>query len=206
MSKNETVKKESTYERYFKSNKSRLSAVFLLLYRVRHHIYYYRGGVINLLGSVLAVAMIVIGAVYLGSFFLNFLTNGFSVFLGIMILAVGIWFLLQPAVIVSLIPIVIGVLLLFHGIRALKEILEARKFGFRAWGAGLILAIVSIVCGLICVFDAFGVMEKAVILVGIILIFNGVSNLWITLSASHAEKEYHKYHDPIDGTFREDRD
>lgn len=165
-----------------------------------------RGGVINLLGSVLAVAMIVIGAVYLGSFFLNFLTNGFSVFLGIMILAVGIWFLLQPAVIVSLIPIVIGVLLLFHGIRALKEILEARKFGFRAWGAGLILAIVSIVCGLICVFDAFGVMEKAVILVGIILIFNGVSNLWITLSASHAEKEYHKYHDPIDGTFREDRD
>lgn len=165
-----------------------------------------RGGVIDLLGSVLAVAMIVIGAVYLGSFFLNFLTNGFSVFLGIMILAVGIWFLLQPAVIVSLIPIVIGVLLLFHGIRAVKEILEARKFGFGAWGAGLILAIVSIVCGLICVFDAFGVMEKAVILVGIILIFNGVSNLWITLSSSHAEKEYHKYHDPIDETFREDRD
>ena len=165
-----------------------------------------RDGVINLLGSVLAIAMIVIGAVYLGSFFLNFLTNGFSVFLGIMILAVGIWFLLQPAVIVSLIPIVIGVLLLFHGIRALKEILEARKFGFSAWGAGLILAIVSIVCGLICVFDAFGVMEKAVILVGIILIFNGVSNLWITLSATRAEKEYHKYHDPTDGTFREDRD
>ena len=62
----------------------------------------------------------------------------------------------------------------------MKEILEARKFGFGAWGAGLILAIVSIVCGLICVFDAFGVMEKAVILVGIILIFNGASNIWIT--------------------------
>lgn len=165
-----------------------------------------RGGVIELLGSVLAIAMIVIGAVYLGSFFLNFLTNGFSVLLGVLILAVGIWFLLQPAVIVSLIPIVIGVLLLFHGVRAIKEILDARKFGYSAWGAGLILAVVSIVCGLICVFDAFGVMEKAVILVGIILIFNGASNLWITLSSSHAEKEYHKYHDPIDRTFREDSD
>lgn len=165
-----------------------------------------RGGVIDLLGSVLAIAMIVIGAVYLGSFFLNFLTNGFSVLLGILILAVGIWFLLQPAVIVSLIPIVIGVLLFFHGIRAIKEIAEARKFGYSAWGAGLVLAIISIVCGLICVFDAFGVMEKAVIVVGLILIFNGISNIWIALSASHAEREYHKYNDPIDGVFREDSD
>ena len=164
-----------------------------------------RGGVIHLLGSVLAIAMIIVGAVYLGSFLLNIMTNGFSMLLGILILAVGIWFLLQPAVIVSLIPIVIGVLLLFHGIRAIKEIMDAKKFGFGAWGAGLILAIISIVCGIICVFDAFGVMEKAVILVGIILIFNGASNLWITLSASHAEKEYHKYHDTIDGVFREDR-
>lgn len=165
-----------------------------------------RGGVIDLLGSVLAIAMIVIGSVYLGSFFLNFLTNGFSVLLGILILAVGIWFLLQPAVIVSLIPIVIGVLLLFHGIRAIKEIADAKKYGYSAWGAGLALAVISIVCGLICVFDAFGVMEKAVILVGIILIFNGISNIWIALSASHAEREYRKYNDPIDGVFREDRD
>lgn len=166
----------------------------------------WKDGVINLLGSVLAVIMVVVGVVYLGSFLLNFMTNGFSVILGGLILAVGIWFLIQPSVIVSLIPIVIGVLLLFHGIRALKEILNAKKFGYSAWGTGLVLAIISIICGLICVFDAFGVMEKAVMVVGIILIFNGLSNVWIAVSATHAERDYKRRNETIDTTFVEDGD
>ena len=55
--------------------------------------------------------------------------------------------------------------LLFHGLRAIKETIEAKKFGYDAWGADLILAIISLICGFICVFDAFGVMEKATIVV-----------------------------------------
>lgn len=166
----------------------------------------WKGGVINLLGSVLAILMIIIGAVHLGSFLLNIMTNGFSMLLGVLIMAVGIWFLIQPSVIVSMIPIVIGVLLLFHGIRALKEILEAKKFGYNAWGTGLVLAVISIICGLICVFDAFGVMEKAVIVVGIILIFNGASNIWIAVSATHAARDYERRNATIDATFVEDGD
>ena len=47
-------------------------------------------GVINLMGSVFAVILIIIGAVYVGSFFLNFITNGLSVLMGVIILAMGI--------------------------------------------------------------------------------------------------------------------
>ena len=43
-------------------------------------------GVINLMGSVFAVILIIIGAVYVGSFFLNFITNGMSVLMGVIIL------------------------------------------------------------------------------------------------------------------------
>ena len=150
--------------------------------------------------------MIIIGAVYVGSFFLNFITNGLSVLMGVIILAVGIWFLVQPAVIVSLIPIVLGVVLLFHGLRAIKETIEAKKFGYDAWGADLILAIISLICGFICVFDAFGVMEKATIVVGIILIYNGVSNIWISCSATHAAKDYARRNATVDVNFVEDDD
>lgn len=45
--------------------------------------------------------------------FLSIVTNGLSALLGLMVLAVGIWFLVQPQVVVSLIPIVIGVVLIF---------------------------------------------------------------------------------------------
>lgn len=163
-------------------------------------------GVLNLLGSVLAIGMIIIGAVYLCSFFLSIVTNGLSVVMGILVLAVGIWFLAQPSVVMSLIPIVIGVVLLFHGIRAIKETIEAKKYGFDAWGANMILALISVILGFFCVFDAFGMMEKATIVVGIILIYNGVSNIWISTSATHAARDYARRNETVDVNFVEDEE
>lgn len=166
----------------------------------------WKDGVINLIGSILAVAMIVIGVVYLSSFLLNLVTNGFSAAMGILILAAGIWFMIQPSMIVSLIPVVIGVVLLFHGIRAVIETMNAKKFGFDSWGVSLILAVISVICGLICVFDAFGVMEKAIIVVGIILIFNGASNIWIIITATHAARDYARRNGIVDVEFVKDGD
>lgn len=55
--------------------------------------------------------------------FLNIVTNGLSALLGLMVLAVGIWFLVQPQVVVSLIPIVIGVVLIFTASGVLLRLL-----------------------------------------------------------------------------------
>ncbi len=161
----------------------------------------WKDGVIDVMGSMFAILLILIGAVYLGSFFLNLMTNGLSVLMGIIILAVGIWFLIQPAVIVSLIPIVIGVVLLFHGMRALKETMDAKQYGYNSWGVSFFLAILSIVCGLVCIFDAFGVMEKAIVVVGIILVFSGVSNMWVAVTVTRAAKDYMRRNTAVDVTF-----
>ena len=161
----------------------------------------WKDGVIDVMGSMFAILLILIGAVYLGSFFLNLMTNGLSVLMGIIILAVGIWFLIQPAVIVSLIPIVIGVVLLFHGMRALKETMDAKQYGYNSWGVSFFLAILSIVCGLVCIFDAFGVMEKAIVVVGIILVFSGVSNMWVAVTVTRAAKDYMRRNTAGDVTF-----
>ena len=166
----------------------------------------WKEGVINLLGSVLAIGMVIIGVIYLCSFFLNLVTNGMSMVMGILVLAVGIWFLIQPAVIVSLIPIVIGVLLLFHGLRALKETLDAKKYGYSRWSTNMVFAVISIVCGFLCVFHPFGVMKNAVLIIGIILIFNGISNIWVCGSTTHAEREYARRNETVDVEFAEDKD
>ena len=68
-----------------------------------------------LLSSVLCIAL---GIIYLGSFILSLATFGASTIVGILVLAVGIWFLIQPSLIVSLVPVILGVGLVFHGIRA----------------------------------------------------------------------------------------
>lgn len=164
----------------------------------------YRDGVINLLGRVLAVLMIIIGVVYLGSFLLNLATNGFSVVVGILVLGAGIWVLNQPAAILSLVPVIIGVLLLFHGIRAVMETISAKRLGYEAWIVNLALAVICVLSGFICVFDAFHVVENAMVLVGIILIFNGATNIWIAAAAVRAAKEYERRNGTIDVEFMED--
>jgi uncharacterized membrane protein HdeD (DUF308 family) len=153
----------------------------------------WREATINAIGMVLAIIMIVIGAVYLCSFFLNIVTNGLSAAIGAVVLLLGIWVLIQPGIIMSLIPIVIGVLLLCHGIRGMKESWESKQYGYNAWGLGII-----------CIVDAFGVLELASVVIGIALIYNGLSNIWIAVHAAKAEKNYRRAHDTIDVTFKEE--
>lgn len=179
-----------------------LSSILCILLGVIFVIF--KGGVIDMIGTVLAVAMIAIGVIYLGSFFLSIMTNGVSVVMGILVLAVGIWFLIQPSFVVSLIPIIIGVVLLFHGIRGVMEAVSAKKFGYERWAVSLILAIICLVCGIVCVFCPLGVMEKAIMLIGIVLIFNGVTNIWISATATHAARDFERRNETVDVHFMDD--
>ena len=149
----------------------------------------WRASVLTIVANVLAVVLIIIGVVYM---------------LGLVVLAVGIWFLVQPKVVVSLIPIVIGLVLIFHSIRSIIEAVDARKYGYGGWSVGLIFSIISLIFGIICVTNAFDVMKTATVVVGIILIFNGVSNIWITSRATKAESAYNKQKE-FEATFVEDR-
>ena len=161
----------------------------------------WRGGVIDVIGTILSVVMILVGVIYLGSFILSLATFGASTIVGILILAVGIWFLIQPSLIVSLIPVIIGVGLLFHGIRGVTEAIGSKKFGYERWGLDLVFAIICLVCGIVFVFCPLGVLKQFILLVGIVLIINGALNLWISLTATRAARDYRRRNETIDTGF-----
>ena len=92
----------------------------------------------------------------------------------------------------------------FGSIRSIIEAVDARKYGYGGWSVGLIFSIISLIFGIICVTNAFDVMKTATVVVGIILIFNGVSNIWITSRATKAESAYNKQKE-FEATFVEDR-
>ena len=163
-----------------------------------------RGGVIDVIGTILSVGMILIGLIYLGSFILSLATFGASTVIGILILAVGIWFLIQPSFVVSLIPVIIGVGLLFHGIRGVTEAINAKKYGYEKWGVDLVFAIISLICGLVCVFCPLGVLKQFILLIGIVLIINGGLNLWISASVTRAARDYKRRTETVDTAFVED--
>ena len=72
-----------------------------------------------------------------------------------------------------------------------------------------VIAIICLVCGLVCVFCPLGVLKQFIMLVGIVLIINGALNLWIAVTATRAAKDYRRRTETVDTEFVEnegDRD
>ena len=87
------------------------------------------GETINIVCKVLAAGLIILGGVELFSYITN--RNGymFTGILGLIVLIVGVWIFLKPSSIVSLVPIVIGVILAVHGVQDVKMALESKNGG-----------------------------------------------------------------------------
>lgn len=159
--------------------------------------------IISAIGTFLAVILIVIGIVYLCSYLMNSSSNGLSAGMGVIITIIGIWILIQPEIVISLIPIILGVVLLIHGIRDLKESFEAKRYGLSTWGISAFLSVISIGFGVLCIVDAFAVMQLPFIVMGIALIYNGISNIWIAIRTAKAAKEYNDKNLPLDVEFKD---
>ena len=87
------------------------------------------GETINIVCKVLAAGLIILGGVELFSYITN--RNGymFTGILGLIVLIIGVWIFLKPSSIVSLVPIVIGVILAVHGVQDVKRMADMTDGG-----------------------------------------------------------------------------
>lgn len=122
---------------------------------------------------------------------------------GIIVLVIGIWILLNPAVIISLIPAIIGVILLLHGIEGIRLAADTKQANDTAWISGLVLSIITIVFGLFLIVRAFEAAQIAFKLVGAALIYDGVSKLFIVSRAAKAAKNMEQDLNAVDGEAKE---
>ena len=72
-----------------------------------------------------------------------------------------------------------GLAVVLNGILNLAQALDQRRSGYVKWIASLAMAILTIAAGAFIFFHAFGLMKAAVMVIGVIIIYNGASNLWI---------------------------
>ena len=75
-----------------------------------------RAAILKTIGSLLAIILIVVGLIYVASYFIGATFNSFSAVMGAFVLAIGAWFWANPEVIVGFIPKLIGMIFFFHGI------------------------------------------------------------------------------------------
>ena len=79
----------------------------------------------------------------------------------------------------SIVPVAVGIVVAVNGVINLAQALDLKREGYDRWPGSLALAVLTIVLGLLVVFNPFSTMEMLVMALGIVILYNGVSNLWI---------------------------
>ena len=113
---------------------------------------------------------------------------------GLVCLALGAFLIIRSDVVVRVLPIVFGLFVIFDSLGRIQNALELRRCGYPSWKIFLLLAVLSVVLGIVMVVDPFGTMETLVMAIGLILILEGALNLLSALYTMLAVRRFIKLH------------
>ncbi len=140
-------------------------------------------------------ALIVMGIFQLISFLrgerLGFY-NKFVMMMGIVLVLLGIWICAQPRIVLSIIPVVVGIIVLIHGLMDIQYTLDIKKAGSEKWWIALIAAALTLIVGLLLVLNPFTVYEITMVLVGVAMLYDGGSDLALLLFSYLAQRDTDK--------------
>ena len=115
-----------------------------------------------------------------------------------LIYILGLWLLSRPASVIVLIQFSFAAVLLFHGVIDLQSALSLMREGWPRWWIDLALAALTLVLGGVVLFNPFGTMEALTILIGLSLVYDGISDLVLIHRLSRAFREAERRGDVIE--------
>ena len=89
----------------------------------------------------------------------------------------GVVCLLQPQLIKSVLPLIMGIIILATGVFNIVNAFSAGKAGASRWVVSLMLALITVICGIMILLNLNGTANLLVTIIGIIFVYNGVSTL-----------------------------
>ena len=148
--------------------------------------------------SVQVVCMAIGGVLVLNglSRLLNFILNRdgsifsqMNLVMGIIITVIGGWILLQPGTIIAMIPILVGIIIVIHGINNMQQAVSLCQNRYDKWWIALLLGIVTIGFGVLLVFNPFAAVDTLIRFIGLFMIYDGASDIWIMSRVSRNVKQ-----------------
>lgn len=145
------------------------------------------------LGYLIGIVLIVAGAVSMICYLLreahqNYYHNDFVT--GLMEIALGCIVLYKVEWIISVIPFIMGLLVLISGCSKLQDVIDMKRMECGNWVAMLILAIVNVLVGIVLVCNPFEAAALLFRLIGLALIFSGVTDCASILYFARKMKHY----------------
>lgn len=113
----------------------------------------------------------------------RFFFSYFSLVFGIITSVLGIFLILKPSMVVSILPILVGIFVILDGIVRFQSAFELKAAGHNSWWSFLLLALLSAGLGLLMLFNPFASVQVLIMAIGIILLLEGALNLISSLYA-----------------------
>lgn len=107
-------------------------------------------------------------------------------------LVLGLFIVLNPDSVVRFLGILFAAILMIHGIQDLSEAFAVRRYGDDRWIVTLALGVLSVLLGLLIFWNPFASSAFLMTVVGVALVYDGVSDLVIVLRVSRFAREFHK--------------
>ena len=130
--------------------------------------------------------LIAIGAIAI----IKFLTNikvtennyDINIIYGIVCILMGVIVIEHPKEIASMIPIVLGIVIIASSATKLQYTLQMKDKGSDAWKTTVIVSIISLLCGVVILFNPFKAAEAMLKIIGVFILIYGILDVISTLS------------------------
>ena len=127
---------------------------------------------------------------------------------GIIAILLGLIVIIHPGNIMALVPVIMGIYFMIDGIMKIQTAVDAKRFGVKSWWMILVSAIVTGTTGILLLVNPFESAVALTVLLGITLLADGISNIWIAAYTVKAIKKEIHADDKIyvETSDREDKD
>ena len=158
------------------------------------------------LGYLIGIVLIVAGAVSMICYLLrdardNYYHNEFV--FGLVGIVVGVAVLYKVEVIISLIPFILGILVLFSGCSKLQDAIDLKRLSYGSWVGMLIVAVINIILGIVLICNPFKAAVLLFRVLGVGLILSGASDCFSTIYFARKFRRFKQEQDALDSTFEE---
>lgn len=113
--------------------------------------------------------------------------------LGIFLILVGLLIYYKAEVVISIIPVVLGVIIIFSGLAKLQQAIDLARMSAKRWSTVLATALLNLILGGVIVFNPFSTVMTLLRFVGVGLIYSGVSDIIATVYLSRETKNYRDF-------------
>lgn len=141
--------------------------------------------------KVAGVAMIVLAAAMLIRYFTSKQLFPENLIFSAVLLLLGIFFIAKSGVVMTVLGLFFGIFLVIDGASKIRDGIDAAKAKIQGWWIWFILALLTIVLGILVMFG-----ESVMTLLGVSLIVDGVSDivttLWLSAGVRKVKKEIEK--------------